>query len=57
MPPFVKARDVSAHELTNDDLHAFADREGFDKILTADVNMTSKPSHGCPLWFTTYAAE
>ena len=37
---FVKARDVSAHELNNGDLHAFAEREGFDKILTADLNMT-----------------
>ena len=37
---FVKARDVSAHELDNGDLHVFAKREGFDKILTADLNMT-----------------
>ena len=37
---FVKARDVSAHELNNGDLHAFAEREGFDKIPTADLNMT-----------------
>ena len=43
-------------EKRHGDLHAFAERERFDKILTADLNMTVQTAHECRLWFTTYTA-